>query len=102
MSRSDPSTPAAIAGTSSDDDGAVWPAAVRDAPATATAVYATLAVSGPMSYGRLAEATGASRRAVEGAILTLREADLVESRYDVSRPARKVHRAKSAKKTTTQ
>ncbi|MFW6435967.1 MAG: hypothetical protein ACOCY1_06250 [Halovenus sp.] len=65
------------------------PQHVRDAPATATAVYLALDRAGPLTYDDLVDELGASRRAVETAIGDLQEADLVEGRPDETEPCRK-------------
>jgi len=65
------------------------PDPVRQAPATATAVYLVLDRDGPLTYPALVEELGASRSAVEMAIADLQEHDLVDATPDATEPCQK-------------
>ena len=72
--------------------GDVFPDSVRDAPATVGLVYVALErADAPVTYGDLAETTGACRASVKRAVLTLRDAGLVESRPAPDSPNGKLH-----------
>lgn len=69
----------------------VVPSEVRASTPTATAVYFVLRETPPLTYDELADATGMSRRAVETAVLDLRERGVVASAPNLQNPNESVH-----------